>query len=310
MEWYTEGYFRMYGDLRRQDPYRYLAKQYLVDIFYDYDGNTAVGRETYGGCVDFPRFNLLTLDQAKEADIDIVICSLKENEAHFAKLKEFYPNAKFVRQIGNQLDMNPDDELYPNLLASANEPYGIYKKHKVLYRQEFDMNLFKTRPITNFNHIYSFQNAIEEDERAWRSWIDFKHLLPDHIFKAYGVGNDTGRIYSKREFIEAMLNACFIFQQKPSDGFSHIVHNALALGRIMVLNKDVYGNNICAPLLEDGVTCLFLEDTAEKTADKIKSCSNADIKRMGENARRRFLEVVNFDLEFDKEIKPFFDNLK
>ena len=310
MEWYDRGYFKMYGDLRRKDPYEYLARQYLVDIFYNYDGKTATGRETYGGCLDYPTFNLLTLDQAKQTDIDIVICSLHENEPYFAKLKEFYPKAKFVRQVGNQLDMNIDDNLYPNLLASANEPYEAFKKNKVLYRQEFDMNLFKTRPVINFNHLYTFQNGIEEDERAWRTWIDLKHLLPDFVFKAYGVGNDSGRIYSKREYIEAMLNSAFIFQQKFADGFSHIVHNALALGRIMVLNEDVYSENICAPLLQDMETCLFIEDTSQKTAEKIKQFSTIkEITRISQNAKNRFKDVVSFDREFDEKIKPFFGNL-
>ena len=310
ISWFDEGYFSIYGDPRRQNPVRFLAQQYLVDTFYDYDGKTAAGRETYGGCTDYPRFNLLTLEQMKDIPIDIIICSLHENEPYFAKLKEFHPNAKFIRQVGNQLDMNVDDELYPNLLASANNPYDAFKKHKVLYRQEFDMNLFKFRPVTEFNHFYTFQNAIEEDERAWRTWIDLKHLLPDYVFKAYGVGNDDKRIYPKREYIETMLNSTFIFQQKFADGFSHIVHNALALGRIMVLNKDIYSENICADLLEDGVTCIFLENTAEKTAQKIKACDPTIIKMISENTRKRFEEVVDFDGEYNTKIKPFFENLR
>ena len=65
MEWYNEGYYKLYGDLRRKDPTRWIAKQYLVDtIFRGYSrwGTYGdVGRETYNGCEDYPQFNLLTL---------------------------------------------------------------------------------------------------------------------------------------------------------------------------------------------------------------------------------------------------------
>ena len=45
LEWYDKGYFKMYGDLRRRDPYKFLAKQYLIDTIFDYDGQTGNPRE-------------------------------------------------------------------------------------------------------------------------------------------------------------------------------------------------------------------------------------------------------------------------
>lgn len=299
INWFDEGYYRLYEHPRKKDPSRWLAKQYLEDVFYLPDKTI----ETQNGCLDYPRINLLTLEKAKDIQIDIVICSVNENQPYFAKLKEFYPKAKFIRQIGNQLDMNTDENLYPNLLASATAPYDRFSKHKVIYRQEFDMNLFKYRPLYNFNNIYSFQNDLEEDEDAWELWLRMKHGLLDFNFKSYGVGNHDGKIFPKRTYVERMLDSTFVFQRKFSEGYGHVVHNAFALGRIMILNSDTYLKGIAAPLLEDGKTCLFLEsDWRYDTFSKI------DLEIISENAHNRFLEVVNFDDDFI-QVKKFFENL-
>lgn len=300
MAWYDEGYYKLYEHPRKNNPARWLAKQYLEDVFY---GDKAL--ETINGCLDYPRMNLLTLEQAKETPIDIVICTVNENQPYFAKLKKFYPNAKFIRQVGNQLDMNTDEQAYPNLLASATEPYFKFTQNKVLYRQEFDMNLFKYRPLYNFNNIYSFQNDLEEDEEAWKMWLDLRHNLRDFNFKSYGVGNHDGKIFPKRDYIQKMLDSTFVFQRKFSEGYGHVVHNAFALGRIMVLNSETYLEGIAAPLLENKKTCLFLE----KYNPDASKLDTEQLKEISENAHKRFMEVVNFDDEFETKLKPFFENL-
>lgn len=307
ISWFEQGYYRLYEHPRKKDPARWLAKQYLEDVFYDFDGETGVSIETVNGCLDYPRFNLLTLEKAKETPIDIVICTVHENEQYFAKLKEFYPKAKFIRQVGNQLDTNINDVLYPNLLSSATAPFDVFKKHKVKYPQEFDLNIFKSKRISAFNNIYSFQNDLEEDEEAWSIWLSLRHEMRNFNFKSYGVGNVDGKIFSKRKYVERMLDSTFIFQRKFAEGYGHVVFNALCLGRIMVLNADVYTKNMAASLLEDEVTCLFLEDTPQKTAEKI--LRNVDrVTLMSNNARNRFNEVVDFDKSF-LDVKYFFENL-
>ena len=306
MEWFDEGYYRIYGDLRRKDPERYLAHQYLVDTIYDYDGKTGIGRETYEGCIDYPRLNLLTLKKAKQTPIDIVICSVNENEPYFAKLKEFYPKAKFIRHVGNNLDVNIDESTYPNLLASALAPYNSFKGHKILYRQEFDLNLFKYLPPTNFRNIYSFQNGLEFDERAWDKWIWFKRKLRDYSFKSFGVSNDDGRIYPKREYIREMLNSSFIYQVKHHDGYSHVIHNAFCLGRPPIIYEEDYSDKIAGPLLKDEKTCLFIDVNIEA---KIRKWSEPEkLREMSLNARERFLQVVNFDKEAEA-LKVFMEEL-
>ena len=303
MEWYDQGYFRLYGDLRKQDPYRWLAKQYLVDTIYD-----SYFRESKMGCVDYPKPNLITLDEFKDTPFDIIICSVHENEPYFAKLKEFQPHAKFMRQVGNDLDTNIDQSLYSNLLASANSPYEAFSGHKVLYRQEFDLNLFRYQPISQFRNLYTFQNGMEDNEDAWGRWTDLKHELSEFTFKSYGGGNEDGKFYSKRRFIEAMLESSFIFQTKGQwEGYGHVVHNAMCLGRPMILKRSDYAGKLAEPLLIKDET--YLEITDPELIFKIRHYSQpVQLRTMSDKARRLFNEVVDFDQEFIA-IRKFFEEL-
>lgn len=310
MDWYDQGYYKLYGDLRRKDPYRYLAKQYLVDTIYRYFNGTGVGRETKAGCLDYPQFNLLTLEEAKSTQIDIVLCSVNENEPFFYKLKEFFPVAKFVRHAGNDLDTNVNSEMYQNLLSSALAPYNAFNGHKIIWREEFDLTLFKFRPITNFNNIYTFQGDLGGNEDAWELWTKLKHSLEDFNFKAYGVGNEDGKIYPKRQFVEGMLNASFVFQSKgPWEGYGHVIHNAVCLGRPPIVYKKDYADKLVGCLLKDELTCLFIDSDFEKMIDKIRYWSHPkNLWFLSQNACGVFKKEVNFDTEF-VEVKKFFEEL-
>ena len=308
MEWYDEGYFKLYGDLRRKDPIRYLAKQYLVDAIFDFNGQTGIGRETNHGCRDYPMFNLLTLDEARKTQIDIVICSVNENEPYFSRLKEFCPNAKFIRQVGNDLDEDIDFSLYPNLLASATSPYEKFSGHKVLYRQEFSLELFRPSMSIPTRNVWSFQNDMEQFEDVWAYWIDLKHKLREYSFKNYGVGCDDGKIYPKREYVKKMLEASFIYQSKgPFEGYGHTIHNAMCLGRPMIIKHADYRGKLADPLLVKDETYLEMDD---ELPEKIRYYSRIDrLGKMSERCGQLFEENVNFDKEFDEKLKPFFANL-
>lgn len=306
-EWYDEGYFKLYSDLRRKDPSRYLAKQYLVDTIFDFDGETGIGRETYNGCTDYPRFNLLTLDKARKTDIDVVLCTVHENEPYFARLKKFYPNAKFIRQVGNDVDADTDISLFPNLLASAMSPYKRFEGHKVLYRQEFPMTIFVPEPPTHFNHVWSFQNDIEQFEDTWIFWTELKHKLRDYDFKSYGVGNEQGKIYPKREYVKKMLEASFLLQSKgPWEGYGHVIHNAIHLGRPMIIKFSDYQGKMAEPLLIKDETYLEMDG---ELPDKIRYYSQPErLTKMYYKCRETFEKNVNFDKDF-LQIKSFFENL-
>ena len=312
MEWYDEGYYRLYGDLKKKDPERWIAKKYLVDTYYNVKDDVIITADTvekYEGCRDYPRLDVLTLEKAKNTQIDVVICSVNENEPYFAKLKEFYPNAKFIRQTGNDVDDHIDSDLYPNLLASARIPYDLFTKNKVLYRQEFSRLLFKPQQPYSYDHIISFQNDIEQFEDTWDVWLRLKHELSDYKFWSFGAGCESGRIYSKSLLISWMADATFLLQSKgPWEGYGHIIHNAMAIGRPMIVKMSDYQGKLAEPLLIKDET--YLEMTDPDLLDKIKFYSQPDrYKKMSIKCQQVFEENVNFDKEF-VEIQRFFKELQ
>ena len=313
MDWYDQGYFKLYGNLNAKDPERWIAKQYLVDTLFEiiphrHQGQM-LGRETYDNCQDYPLFNTLTLENAKNTQIDIVICSVHENEPYFSKLKEFYPNAKFVRQVGNDLDTLVDESLYPNLLSSAIQPYHAFKgPNKVIYRQEWDINLFTPEEPTHFNNIYSFQGNLEHFEETWDLWNNLKHQLRDYNFKSYGVGNEHGKIYPKKEYYKKMSEATFLVQSKgPWEGYGFVIHNAIWMGRPMITKFSDYQGKIAEPLLIKDET--YLEMTDPDIIEKIRYFSEPErYKKMASRCRQVFQDNINFDREF-LSIKEFFEKL-
>lgn len=320
MEWFDQGYFKLYGNLRAKDPERWIAKQYLEDtlfeIIHSSHQSQMLGRETYNYCPDYPLFNVLTLDQAKQMQIDVVICSVHENESYFAKLKEFWPNAKFIRQVGNDLDTNIDEVTYPNLLSSATAPFEAFRgPNKALYKQEFSLALFNTERYTYYGYpiyrnIYSFQNDIEQFEETWDFWTMLKHQLREYKFQSFGVGCEQGKIYPKTEYIQKMLEATFVVQSKgPWEGYGHTIFNSYCLGRPMIIKFSDYQGKMAEPLLIKDQT--YLEMTDPDIVEKIRFYSNADRYLTMSNACQEiFRATVNFDQEFEERIKPFFENLR
>jgi hypothetical protein len=191
-------------------------------------------------------------------------------------------------------------------MSSAIAPYNAFSGHKVCYRQEFDLNLFRYQPLEHYQNLYSFQNGLEFDEAAWEIWIDLKHKLREYNFRAYGVSNDDGRIYPKREYIQRMLEASFIYQVKESEGYGHVIHNAMCLGRPMILRKGDYTGRLAEPLLIENETYLAIDPDLP---EKVRYYSEPErLRRMCERCRDRFREVVDFDCEF-QTVKKFLEEL-
>lgn len=309
LNWYDKQFYDIYGDLRKKKPYQYLAKKYLEDTIFTEDRVIGDSQERYYGCQDYPALNLLTLEQAKNTQIDIVICTLHENEEAFARLKEFWPNAKFIRQTGNDLDTLVNNTLYPNLLSSAVAPYNAFNGHKILYKQEFSQDLFKYIEPISFNNIYSFQNNLEAFEETWELWTRLKHQLRDYKFRSYGNENENGKIYPKRELIKAMLETTFSFQSKNKfEGYGHVIFNLFCLGRPIILRYSEYQDKIAAPLLIKDETYLEMDDP--DLVEKIRYFSEPPrFKKMSEKCIQTFKSVVDFDKEWEEKLKPFFNNL-
>lgn len=299
MDWYDQGYYRLYGHLRMPDPYRWIAELYLSRSLYNYDPatGTAIGVEARKGCVDYPVFHVKTLAEAKDTDWDFIFCTVRENEPYFKRFRDEYaPRAKLVRVSGNQYD-EIDAEAYPNAMISAISTFRMCRSpNKVLYHQEFDLDLFKYEPPRHTHNIYAFMNDLGEDYRegeATAVWYQHEHDLPEFTFRSYGGRCEYGRIYPKRALVAKMLQASFIWHLKWIDGYGHILFNAACLGRPVLTHSACYKDKIGEPLLVPGETCLWMDDP--DFYSNLRRAARMDrLRRMSEAMRRRFLEVVDF----------------
>jgi hypothetical protein len=129
-------------------------------------------------------------------------------------------------------------------------------------------------------------------------WIDLKHRLPSWEFKSYGVGNEHGKIYPKREYIAKMNQATFIPQSKgPWEGYGHVLFNAFCLGRPMILRHSEYADKIAAPMLVRDKTFLEMDDP--ELIEKTRHFSQSEeFKKMSLRCRQAFLDYVDFDRDF------------
>ena len=94
-----------------------------------------------------------------------------------------------------------------------------------------------------------------------------------------------------------------------SDGFGHVIHDWFAVGRPVVGHEWYYKNQLAGPLWQEGVTSFDLTD---KSPDEVAGIidrlyNDPDLRlRMGENAAKRFREVVDFDKE-EQAIRRMFE---
>lgn len=289
MEWFDQGYFKMHDHPDKKEPARYMAKWFLEDDIW---GGQA--KHSRMGCVDYPPLRPLRLDDL--VDLDVIICTNRENEEPFRKYRdEKQAGAKLVRQVGNRHDVVG----YENGMFSDLESFNSNNTpHKILYHQEFDLNLFTYEPIQNFHNIYAFQHNLEKYEPAEELWKDHQRKFQQYNFKFFGKGNDGGYIYPKREYIKKMRQATFIWMVKDWDGYSHVVHNAFALGRPMIVRRKDIKGKIFEPLCDE-TTCIFTDQM-----DKL----GKNVERMSKNCYKRFKEVVDFDEE-EKQLRKFFEGI-
>lgn len=316
IEWFDQGYHRLYPDNRREDPYRYISKYYLFDRIINRDpiAHTANCTLTALGDKDYPQLQVLTLEEAKNIKFDIIVCSCNKNERPFYNfMKEYQPQAKLIRQNGNQADVIDTDIIKNAMFSDKGSFEANPVENKILYHQEFDLDVFNYVEPYNFNKITCVMNGIDYYEAGGvhygKIWDSFKDAMPDFEFKSYGVACSDGYLKVKKDYVKAMQDASFIWHYKILDGYGHSFHNAYALGRPVITKEEFYKGKIGEVLLVDEETCLFMRDDINYNVNKIRAFSDeVQINTLSINAYQKFKQVVNFDKEFE-EIKNFIEEL-
>lgn len=141
---------------------------------------------------------------------------------------------------------------------------------------------------------------------------EMQKKLTEFSFMSYGAGNPLGPISRTVEVAQAIQRADFIWHlKKGGDGYGHVVHNAAACGRPLILSKKTYQKLRFGKFIEDGKTCVCVDGhDAQALAKKIRYYSEPSrLLKMSRQLYERFRNLVNFD-EDEKKIRRFLEKLR
>ena len=247
----------------------------------------------------------VTLEAFKRMDWGVVMPSVSNHDAPFAKLRDdFAPKAVLVRQMGNVND-HFDPSVVKNVLNSTNTAIPD-RVNTVRYHQEFSLEDYRPEQPPNTTTVKSFLHAFPQipDHTLW--W-EMEKAMPDFTFKEHGVLCRDGNLPSAL-MPAAIRSTAFTCHLKYwGDGFGHSAHNSAACGKPLITKHSYFQGMMVGELLEDGKTSIDISDDVASNVEKLRYWSEPSrYAEMSQNMRERFLKVVDFDSEF-KEIKRFFD---
>lgn len=319
-DWYDRGFWKIY-----EHPA-------TVEQFLGIGGNTPDGTEPVNNVkqvnnrpgmpavyfchdIDSDKTNkAITLDGFLQMPIDIVIASIPQHIEPFKKLCQIHSNRpKLVYQIGNAWNV-PDGLIVKNVMASAivpNIPAGV---NFISYHQEFNLNIFWPAIDVPGKNIYSFVNCFSIDQFFKDDWDLFCHVevnMFDWLFKSFGGQCRDGAAHGSREIAKKMRESRFIWHTKRGgDGYGHVLHNAAAVGRPMIVKKQYYAGKMGEALMQDGETVIAIDNlNINEIINKIKYYNESThYVQMCKNIYNKFKQVVDFDKEF-LLLQYFFENL-
>lgn len=313
MDWYEKGYWHVY-------PHRDTARQYLGDQRLDTTVHgkervfTGRGWEPVDKGLEYS-FDItkevhergIRFDRFLEKPVDVLIASIPQHVGPFNEIiRKYKPKAKGIFQMGNMYSDFRFDGVR-NVLNSTNRRVPFYI-HSVRYSQEFDLARFYYSPppcgkkIVNLSH-YTTQNEYYQQT---------KKAVPDYAFESYGAGNETGNIARIADVAAKIREADFVWHLKSSgDGYGHVVHNAAACGRPVIISKKVYRHLRFGCFIEDGRTCVCVDGLSPgELAKKILHYGEPGrLRSMGERIYQRFRELVDFEKDA-KNVQQFLEKLR
>lgn len=287
MEWWNENLWAVF-------PHESTAQQYLE-------------RETQGKLG-------ITLEEFKDTKFDILLCSIPQHVPIWLKLRDLYqPQAKLIMQIGNAWAF---DNNFPikNIMASAKIP-PLSGFNVIEYHQESDLVYqYKEKIQLPDKNIYSFINCfgvMEHYQKDYAFFLELEKQMNDWSFKSIGGQNRDNWCNGDQEVASKMREAMFgIHLKTGGDGMGHVIHNLFQVGTPPIINKSYYRGTLAEPLIEDGVTCIVVDDKSiNQIIQEIKYFSQPEnYFKLSKNTGQRFLNVVNYNQE-ELEIRMFLDKL-
>lgn len=299
MEWFHEGFWKI------AEPYNNAIDtviQYLdinntgFDTERNLNGSNYADNDIYYVYDPFHKYyqKAITLDKFKSMKFDIILPSYPTHDFPYEELtKKYQPKASTIFHCGN--GGSKTDLKY--VISSA--PYDKKDHQDVVFaHQELDENIYRCLPVnTDTKNIYSIVNC----HPCADVYNQYRSLLSEANFKAYGAGCPDGALKGVKEVCEKMAEANIGWQIKPFGGMGHTALGWFACGRPTVTDMSMnLENDKDAPLFfEDGVTCLDINaHTPEENCKIIRRMLEPEENiRMAENAYQRYKDICNYDKE-------------
>lgn len=317
MEWAEKGFWRLADHPATRAQFLSMEQGYRP-----VDGSPALNvgeyKEGVHYCqdIDSGKYNkALTFDEFMATDIDLIIATIPQHVESFYLLSQLHPKKpKVIYQIGNNWNI-PTTSPIKNVMASARLTHKPEGFNIVEYHQEFDTSIFKPDyHQTATKNIFSFVNCFNVDQLFAADWSLFQQVeakMPDWTFRSFGGQCRDGAAHGSQDLANKMNESRFIWHTKQGgDGYGHVLHNAFAVGKPVIINRGYYDNKMGADLLVDGVTAIFIDSlNPDQIVEKIANCNNGmQYASMCGCVREKFRQVVNFDAEFE-QIKLFLGKL-
>lgn len=244
----------------------------------------------------------ITLDAFKSMEFDFVIASIPQHIHLYQKLiNQYQPKAKLIVQVGNNWSSNIVQGL--NVLASV-KPGLLDNSNVVYYHQEFDIDIFKPLNYKTDNSINSYINILQNMNQGWRDFTNLENLLVNEVkFNSYGGQCRDGSIAGASLLADSMNRNSMIFHVKDGgDGYGHILYNAYACGKPVIIRNSMYDNCLGQELFNDessiNLDGISIEDAAHKVR-KILSDEEL-LNSMSIKAYETFKNNVDFAYDAEK----------
>lgn len=319
MDWFDAGYWNFerawHGDA--------VAKQYLTPWGSD-EADPVSGIHRRYDPSHHRWQNLITLEAARVIKPDVVMASVAHNHEGFHRFAR-ETGAKFGIHLGNvrfsPIDMTEDRwDLADFGIVTSILPETPPKPH-VIVHQEFSLDDFRHEPPPpdGVFRISSFVNCFPENPQAYAGFRATAAYRPEYDWKVYGAYGSVpedeyaaGNLQPCSAVGDAMRASDVAWHTKQwSDGFGHVIHDWFAVGRPVIGHEWYYRSQLAGPLWQEGVTSFDITDKSvpEVVAILDRLYQDPDLRlRMGENAARRFREVVDFDEE-EQAIRRMFETV-
>ena len=255
----------------------------------------------------------ITFDKFKSMKFDILISSVPQHFDRFEKLIELYqPQAKHIFHMGFGNAPWPVPQGAKNLILHSN-PTGFNPDINHLFiHQEFNLSTFFFQEPKYQNNVVSYVHFPD----SWKLMREVQSLLPKNKYSFTTIGDFRGpqaNIMPVASWLSSQIrSSSFTWHIKPGgESYGHILFNSYACGRPAIINLSDFKDKMGGKLLEDGITCISVDNrTPKEIASILREYEDPEKHRqICNNAYQRFIETVDFDNETHKVIE-FIRSLK